>query len=89
MEGGAGSGLCEQAEEEPSEQAYASSFPLFNDPFIHLRDMVVPTLFQAHVTSRHTLLSPLIFNSTVRSHTRSHKYAAAEIVTPLHHRSDQ
>ena len=28
--------LWEQAEEEPGEQAYASSFPLFNDPFIHL-----------------------------------------------------
>lgn len=62
MEGGP----CEQTEEEPSEQAYASSFPLFNGPFIHLGDVVTPTLFQPHGKSRHTLLPLLIFNSTVR-----------------------
>lgn len=49
--------MSEQAEEEPSQQASASSFLLFNDPFIHLQDAVIPTLFQPHIKSRHALLS--------------------------------
>lgn len=49
--------MSEQAEEEPSPLASASSFPLFNAPFIHLQDAVIPTLFQPHIKSRHALLS--------------------------------
>lgn len=38
----------------------ASSFPLFNAPFIHLQNMGIPTLFQPQAKNRHALHSLLI-----------------------------
>lgn len=60
--------MCEQAEEEPSEQAYASSIPLLKEPFIHLRDKLVPTLIPGPRYCSHTLLPPCCYPTAPLAH---------------------